>query len=250
MEAKRKKQLWIIGGIVGFILIVIIINASNISKIKKEKDAEIASLQEVIGEKEELLADKDSEIAELTEKVASAKPWFELAEKEKERKIQEEKNEKDKAEKEAERIAAEKKAEEDKQKLAAEKKAKEIAEKESKEEAEAKKKAEAEERKGYDTGITFDQIARNPDDYEGEKVKFTGKVIQVMEGDGETQIRIAVNDNYDTVVYGAFDSSIVKSRILEDDMVTVRGLSTGLLTYESSMGGNITIPSILIFEID
>ena len=71
-----------------------------------------------------------------------------------------------------------------------------------------------------------------------------------IEGDGETQIRIAVNDNYDTVIFGSFDSNILDSRILEDDMVTVRGLSTGLLTYESSMGGDITIPSILIFQVD
>ena len=119
-----------------------------------------------------------------------------------------------------------------------------------KEEAEAKKKAEAEEKKGYDTGITYDQLARNPDDYEGDKIKFRGKVIQVMEGDGETQIRIAVNSNIDTILYGAFDASLVESRILEDDIVTLMGISAGLLSYESTMGGNITIPSMLIFDID
>lgn len=40
---------------------------------------------------------------------------------------------------------------------------------------------------GNDTGITYDQLARNPDDYLFEKVKFRGKVVQVMEGDGITQ---------------------------------------------------------------
>lgn len=243
MESKRKKQLWIIGGIIGFILIIILINSNKISNIKKEKDSEIATLQKEISTNEGLLAEKDTEITQLTEKVESAKPWFELSEKEQERKVEEEK-------KETERIAAEKKAKEKKEKLAAEKKAKEKADKKAKEVAEAKKKEKAEEKKGYDTGITYDQLARNPDDYEGDKIKFRGKVIQVMEGDGETQIRIAVNSNIDTILYGAFDASLVESRILEDDIVTLMGISAGLLSYESTMGGNITIPSMLIFDID
>ncbi|MCZ2257340.1 toxin regulator [Sporosarcina sp. G11-34] len=232
METETKKKIWIIGGIISFILIALIINASNISKIKKEQNAEVASLEEQLEKKNELIKEKDSKISELNEKVELAKPWFELAEKEKQAKIEEEK-----AKEEAERLAAEKQAQEEADKKAAE-------------EAEAKKRAEAEEKKGYETGITYNQIARNPDDHEGDKVKFRGKVVQVLEGDGETQIRIAVNSNYDTVLYGTYDSSIVDSRILEDDIITVMGLSAGLLTYESTMGGKITIPSMLIFQID
>lgn len=40
----------------------------------------------------------------------------------------------------------------------------------------------AEEAQGYETGITYDQLARTPDDFKGKKVKFTGKVVQVIEG--------------------------------------------------------------------
>ena len=148
------------------------------------------------------------------------------------RKIQE-----DKAKAEAERVAALEKAKEEADKKAAA-------------EAEAKKKAEEEERKGYDTGITYNQLARTPDEYEGEKVKFRGRVVQVMEGDGETQLRIAVNSNYDTVLFGFYDSSIVDSRILDDDIITVMGISMGLITYKSTMGGNITIPNMLILQIE
>ena len=60
-----------------------------------------------------------------------------------------------------------------------------------------------------------------------------------MEGDGVTQIRLAVNDDYDTILFAEFDSSVVDSRILEDDTITIRGLSTGLITYDSTMGGSI-----------
>ena len=103
-----------------------------------------------------------------------------------------------------------------------------------------------EEKIAYDTGITYDQLARNPDTYMGKKVKFSGKVIQVMEGDTETQLRIAVNGNYDNVMLAGFNPSIIKSRILENDQVNFKGKSVGVITYESTMGGNITIPGVFV----
>ena len=108
----------------------------------------------------------------------------------------------------------------------------------------------AEEAKGYETGITYDQLARTPDDYEGSKVKFTGKVLQVIEGDDSVQLRLAVNSNYDNVLFLEYDKSIVSSRILEDDIITIYGVSVGTITYESTMGGNITIPAVLVKKID
>jgi len=113
--------------------------------------------------------------------------------------------------------------------------------------ADAKAKAQAEADKvGYDTGTTYSQLARNPDKYIGEKVKFSGEVIQVMEGDGEVQLRIAVNGNYDNILLAAYDSSIITSRVLENDQITIKGISTGVITYKSTMGGDITIPGVVV----
>lgn len=108
----------------------------------------------------------------------------------------------------------------------------------------------AEEAKGYETGITYNQLARTPDDFLGKKVKFYGKVLQVIEDGSTVQIRLAVNDDYDTVLLGEYDSSIVSSRVLEDDEITIYGTSIGTITYQSTMGGNITIPGITIDKID
>lgn len=126
---------------------------------------------------------------------------------------------------------------------------KEAAEKEA---AEKKKKeaAEKEAKKGYETGITYNQLARTPDDYTDKKVKFTGTVIQVLEADSTTQIRLAVNGDYNDIVYGEYSSDIVKSRVLDDDTITIYGVSKGLLSYESTIGGTITIPSVYIEKID
>lgn len=122
------------------------------------------------------------------------------------------------------------------------------AEEEAKKAAAEAKKAE-DEKVGYDTGITYDQLARTPDDYKSKKAKFTGKVIQVMESGSETNLRIAVNNNYDTVLLVTYSSSISKQRVLENDNVTVKGVSQGLYTYKSTMGGNITIPFLKVNEI-
>lgn len=138
---------------------------------------------------------------------------------------------------------------EQKKELTAEEKA--AAEQAAAEKAAAEKAAkEEEERIGYETGITYDQLARTPDDFKGKKAKFTGKVLQVMEGQGETQLRIAVNGDYDKVLYIAYKSDILNSRVLEKDNVTVKGKSAGIFTYKSTMGGEISIPAMLVEKID
>lgn len=108
----------------------------------------------------------------------------------------------------------------------------------------------AEEAKGYETGITYDQLARTPDDYMGKKVKFSGKVIQVIEGDDSVQIRLAVDNNYDTILLGEYTTSTVSSRVLDDDQITIYGTSVGTISYQSTMGGKITIPGVYIEKID
>jgi len=84
----------------------------------------------------------------------------------------------------------------------------------------------------------------------GKKVKFYGKVIQVIEGSSDIQIRLAVDDNYDTILFGQYSSDIVSSRVLEDDYITIYGTSVGTISYESTMGGTITIPGVYIEKID
>jgi len=144
------------------------------------------------------------------------------------------------------------KAEEEKRQLEeaeAQRKAEEEAAQKAAEEAAAAAAAE-EEAKGYETGITYDQLARTPDDYKGKKIKFYGKVLQVMEGNGNVQIRLAVDDDYNTVLYCEYQSDIVSSRVLEDDHITIYGTYYGLYSYQSTMGGTITIPAAIVERID
>lgn len=103
----------------------------------------------------------------------------------------------------------------------------------------------------YDTGITYENLARTPDDYKYKKVKFYGKIIQVIEGDSSTQYRIAINDNYDNIIFLEASKKIINNnRILEGDHVTFYGTSGGVITYDSTIGGKITVPAVLVEKFD
>ena len=140
---------------------------------------------------------------------------------------------------EAERLRIEQENQAAAEKAAAEKAA---AEKAAADAAAAKA---AEEAKGYETGITYDQLARTPDNYIGKKVKFKGKVLQVIEGTSETDIRLGVNGSYDNVLYCVVPKSkTTNMRILQDDNIVIMGISKGLMSYQSTLGGTITIPQV------
>lgn len=164
---------------------------------------------------------------------------------------------KEKCEPYLELSAAEAEAKKAKQELKAEKDRLELEELKTKEAAaqeakEKKKKEEKEkkEKKGYDTGITYNELARTPEDYKSEKVKFKGKVLQVVEDDDEIQIRLAIDSDYDKVILCGYSPDIVSSRILKDDIITIYAISLGLTSYKSTLGGNITIPTVWIEKVD
>lgn len=187
---------------------------STISDLEKQYD-------ELIAEKASLSEEYDKLEKKYHSYKKKMKPYEEL----------------DAAEAEARKIEAERKA--------AEKKAAEEAAA-----AEAAAAAAAEEAAGYETGISYEQLARTPDEFEGKKVKFYGKVIQVLEGTGTINIRLAVNDDYDMIILAEYDSGIVASRILEDDYITIYGVSTGTISYEATSGTTITIPGMSVDRIE
>lgn len=103
----------------------------------------------------------------------------------------------------------------------------------------------------YQTGITYDQLARTPDQYEDQKVAFTGKIVQVIEDTSSTEIRLAVNGNYDNIILVYIPSKVLgSSRVLEDDLISIYGISKGTVSYESTMGGKITVPAMKAKIID
>jgi uncharacterized protein YcfL len=149
---------------------------------------------------------------------------------------------------EQERIEAEEEArlaQEEADRLATER-----AEQEAEEARLAEEKRLAEEARGYETGITFDNISRSPDDYIGKKVKFSGRIAQVIEGGSLNALRMSTSGNYNNVIYGTYSPSIIDVRLLEDDDITIYGTVVGLKTYTTIMGASVTLPEISIDRIE
>lgn len=104
------------------------------------------------------------------------------------------------------------------------------------------------------TPMDYDSLARDPDTYKGKQVSVTGEVIQVQEDSSGTMYRINITEGdygiwKDTVLVASSGTG-TGTRILEDDMVTVYGVSAGLFTYTSVMGASITVPSISAEYVD
>ena len=54
----------------------------------------------------------------------------------------------------------------------------------------------------------------------------------------------------DNVIYVIQSGANSSNRILEDDYVTVKGVSSGLYTYTTVLGSSLTIPSIVADYIE
>ncbi len=95
--------------------------------------------------------------------------------------------------------------------------------------------------------ISFAQLDKNPEKYEGDYVKYTGEILQISEGFFKTSIRLAVTKNS----YGWYSANDViwveyfgTTDFVEEDIVTVYGEITGSYSYTSIAGWEITIPSM------
>ena len=96
-------------------------------------------------------------------------------------------------------------------------------------------------------------MARNPDKYKNDSFTFTGEVIQVLDDDYYTILRINVtpytvgsSTYYEDTIYAKVHLEDGADRILEDDIITFWGSCSGLITYESIFGQQISIPGMCI----
>lgn len=94
-------------------------------------------------------------------------------------------------------------------------------------------------------------FARNPDNYIEKAIKFTGKVVQVIEGkDNAVDYRISWNNNADSIFWASYVHKTGESRVLKDDKVEIWGIYKGSYTYKSIIGAEITIPNVSVQYLD
>ncbi|MBP5361925.1 MAG: zinc ribbon domain-containing protein [Ruminococcus sp.] len=91
--------------------------------------------------------------------------------------------------------------------------------------------------------VSYEEIARAKDGLKGEKLTFTGKIIQATSGLYRMEVAQGQYGSDDVIIFN-IDESTLSENILEDDMVTIWGESTGLYTYKTVLGNEITVPKL------
>ena len=96
--------------------------------------------------------------------------------------------------------------------------------------------------------LPYEEMARNGNNHKGEKLQITGTVIQVTDSaDGGATLRVATNGNYDGIYIVQISKNEWQShRLLENDVITFYGYVYGLYSYKSVMGGQITVPALIV----
>lgn len=105
------------------------------------------------------------------------------------------------------------------------------------------------------SAILYKDIARNPNNYIGQKATFKGKVIQVQESGKRVVLRVNVTQGE----YGLWEDTIyvdyqrktdTESRVLEEDIITLYGEIKGIKDYTAVFGNQISIPHLIAEYID
>ena len=104
------------------------------------------------------------------------------------------------------------------------------------------------------TDILYEELFRNSDIYIGQYVRYRGKVIQVLGDSGEWNLRVNITkdplstSDYEYWKDTVFIYSYSKERVNEDDIIEFTALMNGVITYKSTFGQDITLPSLTIYE--
>ena len=89
--------------------------------------------------------------------------------------------------------------------------------------------------------VSYADLFRNNEQYEGQLLHFKGEVVQVLERGNDTyDLRIDVSEN-EGIVYL---SNYYGQRLLDDDVIEFLGESAGLVMYTAIFGNEITIPHL------
>ena len=106
--------------------------------------------------------------------------------------------------------------------------------------------------------VDYSTLARNPDNYKGNHLKYTGQVIQVLESKSifnkSTTLRVNVTAEDNEFAEGGklWKDTIICAvtipdggdRILENDIIDLYGVCEGLYTYETVLGNNESVPRV------
>lgn len=127
---------------------------------------------------------------------------------------------------------------------------KQEAEEKRKQEEIARKQQEESEFKSSCQTYTFEQMARNPENFKGTNVKVSGEVVQALYETSSVDLRVNITKQgtystyYTDTIYVVYYPEEGEDKILEGDIITIYGTSEGDYTYTSTLGVPVNLPLI------
>ena len=112
------------------------------------------------------------------------------------------------------------------------------------------KEQEEQEFKASCQTYTYEQMARNPENFKGTNIKVAGEVIQALYGSEGVDLRVNITKEgeyttyYTDTIYVVYYPEEGEDKILEGDIITIYGTSQGDYTYTSTLGAPVTLPLI------
>ena len=138
--------------------------------------------------------------------------------------------------------------------LTAEEEAAQAAEAEAEAEAEAKTEAELRDPKSYKSisHRKWAQVAKDPDSYVGKKYVLYGYVTQFDSATGNDSFLVSTDAkphtwyDYDINTIATTEKPKRFRKVVEDDLVKMWVQVGGSISYDTQVGGNTTVPSVVV----
>ena len=97
--------------------------------------------------------------------------------------------------------------------------------------------------------ISYFQLSHYPDKYVGKDIKLLGgQVEQVIEDKNNYTLLVNVSKDeyglYTDTVYVTYTKKASDARILEGDEIYIYGRFEGLITYDTVIGGSVSVPGV------
>lgn len=103
----------------------------------------------------------------------------------------------------------------------------------------------------YSNSISYEMLARTPDQYTDKLVIFTGTITQIISVDDKLDgFRMNVDSNSDYNMMVIYPKNIIHFNLLEKDNVTIYAKFMELYTYETVLGSDTTVPLVFANIID
>ena len=99
----------------------------------------------------------------------------------------------------------------------------------------------------YDNGLTYEDFARDVDGLKGEYLALNGEVVQVVETEDATELRVAIGGDSNKIIYCILKNKNIK--VLEGDYVKIKGQSLGYMKYKTIVDTKISVVGVDVHEL-